>query len=63
LQAAGERVKVAAEELELLGIADKTANACPPIFPRICARGERDFGIGATPNASITDTIPDPERT
>lgn len=45
LEAAGERVKAAAEELERLGIADKTGRRIRKDLPEDMREGEdRDFG-------------------
>ncbi len=45
LQAAGERVKAAAEELERLGIADKTGKRVRTDLPEDMREGaDRDFG-------------------
>ena len=45
LQAAGERVKAAAEELERLGIADKTGKRVRTDLPKDMREGaDRDFG-------------------
>lgn len=45
LQAAGERVKAAAEELERLGIADKAGKRVRTDLPKDMREGaDRDFG-------------------
>lgn len=45
LQAAGERIKAAAEELERLGIADSQGNRIRTDLPRDMEEGaDRDFG-------------------
>jgi hypothetical protein len=45
LQAAGERVKAAAQELERLGIADKTGKRIRTDLPKDMREGaDRDFG-------------------
>ena len=45
LQSAGERVKAAAEELERLGIADRTGNRIRNDLPKDMRGGaDRDFG-------------------